>query len=120
MCWRRCHIFQAFINVIKIIVLIITLGCNNNIIRCLLCISKQLSKGTLLTTKFQYLGDTLQRQRDVKRKERHNQNVFDLKFNSLFLILFSFLFANIRIFISLILLRIFLSSFPFAQFISLV
>ena len=41
----------------------------------------------------------------------HNQNVFDLKFNSLFLIRFPFLFANIRIFISLVLLRIFLSSF---------
>ena len=44
-------------------------------------------------------------------KEGHIQNVFDLKFNSLFLILLPFLFANIRIFISLVLLRIFLSSF---------
>ena len=111
MCWRRCHIFQAFINVfysllnyynhfnknnsfnihldVITIPYVVYYFCreHNTYRKRLFCISKQLSKGTLLTTKFQYLGDTLQRQRDVKRKERHNQNVFDLKFNSLFLIL---------------------------------
>ena len=55
------------------------------------------------------IGDTIQRQHTTQTG--HNQNVFDLKFNSLFLILLPFLFANIRIFISLVLLRIFLSSF---------